>query len=273
MYRLLATDIDDTLLAPDGSLPEANHRALQRLHEAGVTVVFCSGRSDVSIRGIAATILEPADDEYLISFNGARVVTADTRRHVSRRYVRPGAIEAIVAYAHEHGLQLQGYAGDEFLVERADETTERYALATKTSYRVVADMHAALPEGSPKMLLIGEHDALVPHRDALRELGDSLPEADRFVPMFSKPHYLEMVAAGVSKGDALRTLARRLEIPIGQTLAVGDGDNDVDMIRAAGTGVAVASAYASAREAADVVLETTAADGAMEEIARRFFSL
>lgn len=273
MFRLLATDIDDTLLAPDGTLPEANHRALQRLHEAGVTVVFCSGRSDVSIRGIAAPVLEPADDEFYISFNGARVVTADTRRIVSRRYVTPRAIETIVAYAHEHGLQLQGYAGDEFIVERADETTERYARATNTGYRVVADMHAALPDGSPKMLFVGDHEKLVPHRDALRETGASLPEADRFTPMFSKPHYLEMVAAGVSKGDALRRLAEQLGIPIEATLAVGDGDNDVDMIRAAGTGLAVASAHASAREAADVVLETSAAGGAMEEIARRFFSL
>lgn len=273
MFRLLATDIDDTLLAPDGSLPEANHRALQRLHAAGVTIVFCSGRSDVSIRGIAAPILEPADDEYYISFNGARVVTADTRRIVSRRYVTPAAIEAIAAYGREHGLQLQGYVDDDFLVERADETTERYARATGTAYRVVDDMRAALPEGSPKMLFIGEHDALVPHRDALREVGEALPETDRFTPMFSKPHYLEMVAAGVSKGSALRALARQLEIPVDETIAVGDGDNDVDMIRAAGMGLAVASAHASAREAADVVLEASASDGAMEEVARRFFDL
>jgi len=273
MLRLLATDIDDTLLAPDGSLPEANHRALERLHGAGVTIVFCSGRSDVSIRGIAAPILEPDDDEYYISFNGARVVTANTRRIVSRRYVTPAAIEAIVAYGHEHGLQLQGYVDDDFLVEHADETTERYAAATGTAYRVVDDMVAALPEGSPKMLFVGDHDALVPHRDALREVGAALPEADRFTPMFSKPHYLEMVAAGVSKGDALERLAAQLSVPIGETIAVGDGDNDVDMIRAAGTGVAVASAHASAREAADVVLESGAAEGAMGEVARRFFDL
>ncbi|MFW6289016.1 MAG: Cof-type HAD-IIB family hydrolase [Spirochaetota bacterium] len=272
MYRLIATDIDDTLLAPDGSLPEGNHTALQRLHEAGVVIVFCSGRADISIRGIASRILEPADDEYYISFNGARVVTADSRTVVSRHYVGPDGVRKAAAYAREHGLHIQGYDHDEFVVERESEFVERYARATGTSYRVVNNLADALPDGSPKLLLTDTHEILLEHRRRLNEIGADAQD-EGFVAMFSKPHYLEIVATGVNKGDALERLAATLSIPIESTIALGDGENDIEMITAAGTGLAVANATASARQAADIVLESRGEDAAMAEVARRFFRL
>lgn len=265
MYRLLATDIDDTLLALDGSLPEVNRAALRRLHEKGVAIVFCSGRADVSIRAIASSILPLADDDYLISFNGARVVTADTRRVVTRQYIPPSSVALINSYARSQGLYLQGYLGDEFIVENKTAATEPYAEATKTTFRVVGDLASALPDGSPKLLVIGDHDRLAAHREKLLELDGAL----RIV--FSKPHYLEIVAAGVNKGGALRRLIGQLGIQVDETVAVGDAANDADMLRAAGLGLAVANARPEAREAAAVVLETHADDGAMEEVARRFF--
>lgn len=271
MYRLLATDIDDTLLAHDGSLPRANREALRNLHEAGVIIVFCSGRSDLSIRTIAAGILEPDDDEYYIAFNGARIVTAGTRATVARRYVADAAIAALADYARGHDLHLQGYSGDDFVVNAPSVLADRYAEATKTRYLVSDDLTAALPEGSPKLLFIGRNEHLSRHRTAIEALNDSLPPDDRFVTMFSKPHYLEIVATGVNKGKALKRLTEILGIPRDETLAVGDGENDVEMIRAAGTGVAVADAHEAARDAADEVLASGADDGAMGEIAERFF--
>lgn len=265
MYRLLATDIDDTLLAPDGSLPEANRIALRRLYDSGVAIVFCSGRADISIQSIASSILPLADDEYLISFNGARVVTAATRRLVSHRYVAPATVARLAAYCRNNGLYLQGYRGDEFLAEHETKATKPYAEATKTTYSIVDDLAGALPEGSPKLLLIGNHDLLAEHRDGLAALDGSI----RLV--FSKPHYLEIVSADVDKGGALTRLSAELGIAAEETVAVGDAANDAEMLRAAGLGIAVANARREAREAAKVVLVTDAKDGAMAEVAERFF--
>ncbi len=271
MFRLLATDIDDTLLAHDGSLPKANREALRKLHEEGITIVFCSGRSDLSIRTIAQGILEPDDDEYYIAFNGALIVTAGTRTTVARRFVTMTAIGVLADYARDHGLHLQGYSGDDFVVNAGSVVADRYAEATKTRYQVSDDLTAALPEGSPKLLFIGENAHLTRHRAAIASLNETLPAEHRFVTMFSKPHYLEIVATGVHKGNALVRLAGILGIRHEETLAVGDGENDAEMIRAAGTGVAVANAHDAARAAADEVLASSADDGVMGEIARRFF--
>jgi len=272
MFRLLATDIDGTLLGPDGSLPSQNIVALRALHDAGITIVFCSGRSDISIRGIAAPILPPADDAYYIAFNGARIVTAGSRQMLSHRYVTPPAIRQVVHYAREHGLYIQGYRDDIFLVEKKTDFTDRYAHDTQTRYEVVPDLIEALPHGSPKLFFAATHEQLVPHRTQLLAMGE-IDSPDGFTAMFSKPHYLEVIGWMVNKGDALAELAGTLGVPIGETLAVGDGDNDTDMIRAAGTGVAVNGSSAGATQAADQVLTSRAEDGVMKEVAERFFGL
>jgi Cof subfamily protein (haloacid dehalogenase superfamily) len=272
MYKLLATDIDDTLLAPDGSLPPENRDVLRRLHERGVTIVFCSGRADVSIQKIAKTILEPADDEYLISFNGARVVTARSRTIVSHDYVEPGAVARVVNYAQRHGLYLQGYQGDRFLAERETEESAAYARATQMEYEVVPDLVSALPEGSPKLLLIDDHDVLEQHTTPLYQLSQANVGNDQFETMFSKSRYLEIVRSSVNKGAALLKLARRLGVAINQVVALGDSANDVDMLEAAGLGVAVGSARAEAKRASDLILDRGAEDAALVELEERLFS-
>ncbi|TVR67962.1 MAG: HAD-IIB family hydrolase, partial [Spirochaetaceae bacterium] len=156
MYRLIAIDIDDTLLAPDGSLPEANRQALERLHARGVAVVLSSGRATASMVKVAADILPPADDEYLISFNGARVTTLLSGTILHERTLTTAAIGAVLHYTREQNLLVLGYRDDYFLSERDDERCGTYARNTGLDYRVVDDLEAELRQGSPKLLIIDE---------------------------------------------------------------------------------------------------------------------
>lgn len=264
MYKLLATDIDDTLIDEDHNLPPVNREILTRLHRHQVRIVFASGRADVSIQKVASAILEPADDEYYIAFNGARVVTAASRTVMSASSIASDAVALVVEYARRHGIYLQGYAQDEFLVEAECEDTRRYAASTGMRFRVVSDLAAALAAGSPKLLCIGDREALEPHRTRIAQISGC-------AALFSKTRYLEVIRPDVDKGKALRALARKLDIPIAETIAVGDSSNDVSMLRAAGVGIAVANATDEAKQAADVILSSFSHDGVLAEIAERFF--
>lgn len=267
MYRLLATDIDDTILAEDGSLPEANHRALESLHRRGIPVVFSSGRATVSVRDVARRIITLADDEYIIGFNGARVVTAQSEQVLFEQLLPADVLREITAYAREHTLLVQGYDAEAFIVETDDPRCKEYAADTGMNYRVVDNLPAALPLGSAKLLIIDDHEKLLRHKEELDRRS-----AGRWDVTFSKPKYLEIVSPGVSKGEALRRLAEHLAIPIEATVAVGDSLNDREMLEAAGLGVAVANAREELKAVADIVLDRTAAEGAIEELSERFFS-
>lgn len=287
MYRLFATDIDDTVLAADGSLPEANRAALLSLHERGIPVVFSSGRADVSIRAVARRIIPLSDDEFLISFNGARVVRAESGAIVSEHLLAVDVVDAVARYAREHRIPVQAYRGERFLVERDTPEARMYEQSAQMPFDVVRDLAASIDSGTPKLLMIGDHDELLTHQRALGALAETLAgsfsdsgdrgagpaRAPAFEVMFSKWNYLELVPAGVSKGSALRELCAKLEIPIADSVAAGDSINDIAMLKAAGVGVAVANAREEVKAAADVVLTRTADEGAMQELLERFFHL
>ena len=271
MYRLLATDIDDTILAPDGSLPESNRRALTDLHHRGIAVVFSSGRATCSLRAVAQRIIDLADDEYLISYNGARVTSALSGHPLVETPLDRDTLADILEYTRANKLLVHGYHEDAFLAEHSapdhDRASETYATDTGMEWSVTPNIVSALPQGSPKLLIIHEHQALLRHREKLLEIS-----AGRFDVMFSKPHYLEVVAHGVSKGAALTRLSQHLGIPIEETVAVGDSLNDREMILTAGVGLAVANAREELKDIADQVLRRSAADGAIAELAERYFS-
>ncbi|WP_018527728.1 Cof-type HAD-IIB family hydrolase [Alkalispirochaeta alkalica] len=268
MYRLIATDIDDTLLAPDGSFPEVNRRALALLHRQGVAVVLSSGRATVSMRPFARQI-GPADDtEYLISFNGARVSTVQSDTLLFEHLISREAVEIVMDYARREDLLVHGYRDEAFLTEQDHPRSARYARDTGMECLPTPDMVADLPRGTPKLLVIGDPRELPHHRDELMKRAGGL-----FEGVFSKPEYLEIMAPGVSKGAALGELARHLEIPLEETIALGDSLNDLEMIATAGVGIAVANAREELKGVADLVLNQTAAQGAVAEVARRFWGI
>jgi hydroxymethylpyrimidine pyrophosphatase-like HAD family hydrolase len=82
-----------------------------------------------------------------------------------------------------------------------------------------------------------------------------------------------MLPLGASKGEALRTLAAHLRIPLAEVAAIGDGRNDIAMLRLAGRSAAMAQALAEVREAADLVVPSNSEEGVLEALERFYPSL
>lgn len=273
VYRLVASDMDETFLDSNHAIPPANLRALRRMRELGVLFVPSSGRWYSSIMdnfpGEARELLEGS---YVLSYNGGFINRVGDPEPLTTCGLSRACAEELYARGRELGLAMHiNVADGHVFVPDADDDERAYLASVSGVTHVNSKDHPDLSflEGRDivKILYVNRDF------DALQELGASLaPVAERLgvEVTFSSKRYLELMPAGVNKGTGLARLAEMLEIPLSEVIAVGDSANDLSMIQAAGLGVGVANVTDDVRPSCDVVLDTTGMDGAFEELVERF---
>ncbi len=264
--RLIALDVDGTLLDDRKGLPAANREALALVHSRGVHVAIATGRMVPAIEPIADLLGIDCD---LIAYNGAKVVTtrADGRRCLLHRPLDPAVAARLLRFSRERDLLLNFYLDDVLYAEDAPSRRkfiEIYSSRTGSQYHFTnLDRFAGI--APTKAILLAdpsEHDRLQP--------GFTEEMAGKAHVTRSDPEYLEFLAAGVDKGSALPVLASRHGITTAEILAMGDADNDVQLLVQAGLGVAVANARETAKAAARAVTRKTNNEGAIAEAVERW---
>jgi Cof subfamily protein (haloacid dehalogenase superfamily) len=251
MIRLIATDVDGTLIGHDTVLPDVRRDAVRELTAAGVPLIMATGKIWPSIRGLWEVLELPGPH---VTCNGAAVVTADGIVHLLEP-LEDAITDAIATTLAARHVPYALYLEDGTLV---------------TSELVAA--HDIITE-------LGEPTPTVEARDGRRALkvlaivdeadeGD-LPRlaADTTRIQRSGHRFLEWNSPTVDKGTGVRFAAAMLGIDLAETVAIGDADNDIPMLLAAGTGVAVAGAGPGAIAAADIHLSSDLAD-LLREVAR-----
>ncbi len=258
-YRLAAIDLDETLVAHDGSISPRNVQAVRDLREAGVMCVIASGRMhEATLRFAEALDL----DGPVISYNGAMIrdrTTGDTWRHVT---VPAEPAAEIVRFCADNGHHLNYYLDDHLYVAEIGHWARFYQNHTGSRMEAIGDLTTLDGTHPTKMILIDEPEV------ADRLFGVmSYRYADSLYLTRTNPEYLEFMAPGCDKGEALRVLAARLGVSREETLAFGDGGNDLPMMRAAGFSIAMGSGKEAVRDAASWVAPAFEQDGFAEAVA------
>lgn len=273
VYRLIASDMDETFLGERHRIPEANLAALERLKELGVLFVPSSGRP---YRSIVAnfTHLDPTlmEGTYVISYNGAFINRYGDERPLVSTTIDRESVEKLYAYGLAHRIPMHIYtASGTFYVQFIPEQEWEVIHDIEGIVRLPdeqADLSFAGNDGLVKLLYLNfDFDALKTFAPAVMEELELDPA--RVAYTFSSNRYAEFVPAGIDKGTGLKRLAEMLDIDIRDTIAMGDSANDLGMIEAAGLGVGVANVTDDARGACDLVLDTDADHGALDELVRR----
>jgi len=265
--KLIALDIDGTLLDESKRLPAANREALAEAARRGVRIAISSGRMTPTIDPIQDLI---GIDCIVIAYNGGKVLAsrAEGRRVIAHRPVPAAVSDELIDFARENGFLLNFYHEDRLFAE--DGPTRRpfmeiYSGRTGARYEIEDDLRRFQGIGPTKMILLAEPAT----RDRLHDELRARFEGRAFITK-SDPEYLEIMAPGVDKGAALGDLARHAGLTPDEILAVGDADNDIGMLRAARVGVAVRNAKPHVQAAADAVTERTNSEGAVAEAVERF---
>ncbi|MEK0317414.1 Cof-type HAD-IIB family hydrolase [Cohnella sp. 56] len=252
-YKLIAIDLDDTLLNDELEVTEATRGALAEALSRGVHVTLATGRMFASAKQTAAQV---GLNVPLITYQGSLVRNLLDERTLYERSVDLEAVRKLYAYTRDRQLHLQTYIDDKLYSFDDGDRLAAYAKQSNIPYIVEPELDA-LPIGRHTKLIIIDEPALLdqiaPELHAL--LGPEVHITK------SKPHYLEFTHREGTKGHALKFLAEHFGISIDETIAIGDSWNDREMIEAAGLGVAMANAVPALREIADFVTLSNNEDG------------
>lgn len=267
MYKLVAIDLDGTLLDTDKEISEVNKRAIALAIERGTKIVICSGRVYSGARLYAKQV---GSKDPIIACNGA-VISENLNGKVL--YSNPLATEdclRIIDIYHKHEVYYHVYAGDTMLTEKLDFTSLKYYKKNsnlppedKVDIEVVENMADKIRSLENKVLkfVTVSNDLCL-----LKLIRNEIEQISSIDVMSSYYNNIEVMNKGVSKGAALKRLSEQLNISPEEMIAIGDNENDISMLRYAGLGIAMENGEDIAKEAAQYVTADNNHDGVARAI-------
>lgn len=260
-FRLVAFDLDGTLIDRDIVVRSKVRTAIERMHAMGIRGCIVTGRM---YRAALPYARELRFDAPLICYQGAAIVDPNDDRVMRDLPIASPTVHAIVDAAESEELHVQLYRNDDYYCEERNRFSDLYARLANTQPVIVPSLREAFAF-SPATKAVIIADAPVAQRKV--EYFRSLLGARAYVTR-SYPEFVEILNPVVDKGDALRYVAAHLGVPMEEVLAIGDSWNDAPLLRAAGFGVAMGSAPPELREIADAMVDDVAHDGVAEALDR-----
>ena len=258
-YRLIAIDLDGTLLSDAKLVSPVNAAALKRAADRGIRIMISSGR----IFPEAERCVDALDSVSLISAcNGADIRDMSADKSVGSRPIEPEARDGIVAILHDSPLFYSLYTRDTVLLERG--IMERFScykpyiegrFAVSTFVDDMRNLGSALDGGVYKIYAMSPDE-----RDTARVRALIESRCDVEISS-SSVNNIEITAKGVDKGSALAAIEREYGIPREEMIALGDNENDLPMLRYAGLPIAMGNAEPCVLKASRAVTLRNDEDG------------
>jgi len=269
-YRVLAVDIDNTLLSGLAGVSEGNRQALARAEEAGCRVVLCTGRGRFTTRPVVEE-LGGIRGPHILFNGGATFRSLD--EHPDEVLLLPRAsVAQCLEIAAPLALGVSGFEdprhSDLVYLTRPTEGLRRWAEFNRDRTQWVDSTDDILGRDLVALLFWGEEREVERLEGMLGHPAGLAPPrlgASRLL----ESHLIELSATGGTKGEALARLVRRLRVPRSAVLAVGDARPDISMIAYAGLGVAVGNAVDEVKLVADYVAPPVDED-AVAHVVERF---
>jgi len=284
MYKLIAIDIDGTLLSSEGMVSWDNRQAIRKALDKGILVVLCSGRIAGSVRIYAKLT---GADRFMIAGNGSVVRDLRQNFNLYESVMPQDKCLSIIDICHENNVYFHAYIGDKLVTEELKYTSLGYDIENRfyppedrIAIEVVDDIKEYIStrrEYPNKFVVISDE------KQPLRPVGEeimAMPGIEMVNPfkydcrlirdgvtMYDMCTFnLEIMSQNTNKGKALKILAEYLGILPDEIMAVGDNENDIHMIEFAGLGVAMGNAAASLKERADHITQTNNESGVAKAI-------
>lgn len=263
MYKLIALDMDGTLLRPDKTISKKTKQAIRNAKELGVKVVLATGRPTLGIDRYLKELDLISEGDFAIAFNGAVVQNTSSGDVIAKNIMTLEDLRYLYSLSKELGVNIHALTEDSCITPK----WSKYSQVEVDINNIPLDIidFNALDDSTTivKVMYIDE-------KNHLDKIVEKLPEEvyEKYTVVRSAPYFLEFLNKVVNKGTGVELLANSLGISSKEVICVGDAGNDIHMIEYAGLGVAMGNAFPEVKEIADYITCTNEEDGVAEVINR-----
>lgn len=255
MIKMIALDLDNTLLNNAKEISPRNERVLRRLHQQGIQVVLCTGRPINAIWPYIEQLGLTTPSDYTITFNGGLVINNLTKEHLFEFGMKKQDLTPLLQFIQEHRIPLNVLDFDQ-VYELNDFPGSIYRTVLKhINFQPIAG--ADLPEKTySKAVMAIPAEKLTP---IIKSLPATLTK--HYHAVQSQPMIMEFLPTGVNKAVGLKVLLKHFGEDFSNLMSFGDADNDLEMIKAAAQGVVVANGLPQVKAAATAITASNEDDG------------
>jgi len=256
MYKLIAIDMDGTLLNDAKQISPGNFDAIQQASKNGVKVVLASGRPLVGFKRYLEELNLVSQDNYAVAFNGALVQTSEGNEIISRTTLTLEDYKYLYNLSKKLKVNIHALTETSVISPKDTKYTRHEAEINHIPNDIIAVDQVDGNTIIVKVMFVDEPEII-------EEIMDKIPEEVRikYTVVRSAPFYLEFLHKSVNKGAGVAALAEKLNIKQEEVICIGDAGNDIHMIKYAGLGVAMGNAFPEVKKVANFITKTNEQDG------------
>jgi Cof subfamily protein (haloacid dehalogenase superfamily) len=256
MYKLIAVDMDGTLLNEKKEISDRCIQAICKLKENGKKFVIATGRPLNGVMNYINQLNLLDDDDYVIAFNGALVQSTKTKQIIFNKPLSLDVYKELFTISKQLGVNIHALTEDSVLTPKNNPFTEIEANINQIPIIEGAIEYIDASTIIVKVMFIDEPeklDAIIPQIPAWIN--------EKYTILRSSPIFLEFLDKSVNKGAGVSAVAKQLGLEREEVICVGDAGNDLAMIRYAGLGIAMDNAMEEIKSEADFITYSNEEDG------------
>ena len=284
MIKLVASDLDGTIISKDNTIYENNLKAINDINNKNIDFVICTGKTYPIIKGMCSKF----NASYGIFGNGNQIINLKTGEEIYKKLLTDSEINSCIDIARSHNLHVHIYTDNEIVTEELKFMDLRNYKLQQNSYHdsamgitLVSDIKQYLSYNNVnvcKLIISSENDLSNIKNEILDKENVSITTIKKYGKykdeIIDKEYeYLDISPDGINKSSALKILETYLNIDNSEVMAVGDNLNDLEMVKNSGVGVAVANAYDELKQVAKYTTNNSVENGGFAEAVYKFIQL
>ena len=272
MYKLIISDLDETLLNDSHEICDKNKESIKKASEMGIKFIPATGRGYSGIDKVLKDLeLHNKEDEYVISFNGCALTENKNNRIMSFNGLPFEKANELFEFGTTKDVCMHIYTKDVVYLYNLNEDERNRFINQKSAFTEIFEPSIEFLKNEPIAKVIYQNL----DNSYLRKLSKEMAHIteNHVTVNYSSNRYMELNKLGVNKGEAVLNLAKLLGVNPEETIVVGDNYNDLSMLEVAGLSVAAGNAVQDVKNICKYVCKNDNNQGVLAEVIEKFIFL